>query len=1476
MIRSLRNIGIVLLLLLLTVGGLLFLTAKSFRVQTYLARHFAQRMSEDLGAKVSLERLEFSPFTNVALHGILICDRGGDTLIAAERISLGIRRLNLKENRFRFSELEFYRADFRLRQIDSAGTDNLTFLTDYFSQGGTPSEPEPFFLSVSDVVLHGCAFSYRNPFAPPPASETAVNLDDIEVTAIHGRFSDLSTSGDTTRLRSEAFSFREKSGFAMEHLGSAIEIHPGGIALSEMNLVTEHSNLEGRYAMIHEQWSDYKEFTSLIKLDADFDNSLIHFSDIGRFAPQMPENDFSLRITGGVRGTVADLRGRDLFVIAGERTIFRGNFDMLGLPDFNNTFIDLRIAQLSSEYADLERIRLSWDNAPDSGTLPRELERAGSMFFSGSFTGFASDLVAFGELTTEVGKLKMDLNAKGEQGSDKVRYTGNLETLGFDIGHILEIPELSTVAAKAAIEAESEGTVTFARLDGKIKSLVFKGYNYKNMDVQGELRSRRFAGKVFSRDPNVDLNFSGLVDFEPARPVFNFTAEVNNLNLTALNLVDLPDPFYFSSSIAMTGQGSGLADFSGSLSAHNSFLCYGDTVRLLNEAVLSAAGDDSGRKITLTSDIADVSITGVYNTSELYKGFHQMASMVMPSLRTDDDYEFSHRQDYEFSVQYKASDLVSSLLVDGLGIAPNTTLYGSFDNRSGRMDVLLRSDSIRYGSYALYNLVLNASKQDETFVSSVFLSELDVGGYILENPDISLKAFNDLVDFKLDWLNSDRSGSGEVALRANVIDFRTVQVDVDTLRIAARESTWRMTRPVRLNIDTTGVFVDGLIMANNAQRISAFGKLGSSERDEVLVTLKDIDLGYLDSLGLNLDYSFRGIANADLNVTGVLKNPVISASAGISNFTVNDTEIGDLTLLSNYGRATDVLDLEGSLTKQGFAVANFKGEYAVKEEEPLSGVLSLDNLDLGLVNLLELEEVDQFSGRANGEITVSGDLSSPRTNGYIDFEKAGFRVDYLNVFFEFSDRVRVEEDWLGIDYKPLADQEGNTGFVVASAFHDNFSDWSYDVSADVKDFLVLDTDRTMNEIFYGSARASGFLQIGGYDDFLEISIEAKTGRGTVLKLPLDRSSDVTLENFVYFINRDAKSTEEREANLDGVSLRINVEATPDAEIQLIFDERAGDIMRAKGSGILTLEISPSGEFEMFGRYEITEGSYLFTLQNLINKQFRVRSGSTVSWYGSPYEADLDIDAVYNLRTQLFPVMIENRDRYRTREDVNVVLKLTDKLLNPAISFSIELPQSTEIERSQLASALSTTQQLNQQVFALLILNRFLPVLPEQEGQGSAGGGFAGLGSATTSDFVSTQISNWLSEISNDFEIGLNYRPGDQISNQEIAVALSTQIFNERVLVSGNFGVTSPTEMQYTRGQSGLVGDFLLEYLITEDGRLRMKVFNETNPYEVFDQVGSIYTQGVGLIYQEDFNTLDEFFKKMTTLFSNDKVEKVLP
>jgi hypothetical protein len=429
------------------------------------------------------------------------------------------------------------------------------------------------------------------------------------------------------------------------------------------------------------------------------------------------------------------------------------------------------------------------------------------------------------------------------------------------------------------------------------------------------------------------------------------------------------------------------------------------------------------------------------------------------------------------------------------------------------------------------------------------------------------------------------------------------------------------------------------------------------------------------------------------------------------------------------------------------------------------------------------------------------------------------------------------------------------------------------VDAEVSNFFLLNTTLEMNDTYYGTAYGTGNIQLGGYDGFLEINIDATTEKGTSLKLPLDDSDDVTMENFVYFINPNQVDSVDREVNLQGVQLRLNIDATPDAEVQLIFDQKAGDIIRSRGAGKITFEISPTGEFLMFGRYEIEEGSYLFTLKNLINKQFELRKGGVIGWYGDPYQADIDLSASYLVRTPLFPIMIENQDLYRGRENVFVVLNLQEKLMNPAIKFNIELPQATETERAQLASVVNTTQQLNQQVFSLLILNRFLPVQATTEEQSITVTGVGGFGSATTSDFVSTQISNWLSEISNQFDIGVNYRPGDQISNQEIAVALSTQLFNERLYVSGSVGVTSASETQYTQGQNGILGDFMVEYSITPDGKIRLKVFNETNPYELVSTSSSIYTQGVGLVYQEDFDTLDEFFKEVKSLFSKDTVKK---
>ncbi len=1447
------------------------MVAKSYTVQTYVAQRLANMMSDDLGAEVKLDRLAFDPIRSLVLHGLLIHDQQGDTLVSAESISLGIKRIALKRNKFSFSDLELTRTDFRLRQIDEDGATNLDFILDYFggsSPDSTASKPE-FQISASGFSMVDCHFSYLNTFADSTSFPEGFDMNNVQVSDINGRIEAFSLADDTIRFEARQLTFEERSGLELRELQALVVINPNAIALEKMVLESAESRLEGSLSLNHESWADYQKFMSKVVWDADFSESRLSFSDLGYFTKTLYNRNVPLYLSGKVQGPIANLKGRGLLVIAGDHTTFRGNVDMMGLPDFDNTFIDLRVTQLSSNYNDLEMLRSRINPNATGPGLPLELKRAGSIFFTGSFTGFPSNFVAFGELTTEAGNLELDLKLESAENSKVLVSSGNAVAQRFDIGRIMAEPDLGTVSAKVRIEAESDEKINYARMTGDIESITYRGYTYSKITIDGELNKQRFSGNLRSRDPNVDFTFIGMVDLSGSSPMYDFRADVHNLELSTLNLIDLPKAFSFSSSIEMSGRGGDLTDFAGRLSAGNSFICYGDTTLLLESVVLSSLGDDANRKITLTSDVVDIGLVGKYKVNELYDGFHQMLAIVMPSYRDRRDMNFRAEQVYDFSLNYKVQNAVTGVLVEGLGIAAQTSLYGSFDNQSGRIEVSLRSGEIKYKDYVLSDLVLNATKQGEIALIGLKSGQAQISGLPIENADLTVKASNDLVQVNFGWLNSDQSSSGELGMQAVLYDFQTMSLLIDSLQFTARKSTWALAQPSRIDLDTSGVFIDGFTLANGEQRIQAFGKLGKDTEDEAMVLLHAIDLAYLDSLGIESAQDLQGIVEADIRLQSALREPIVTAKSSITGLSIDDISIGDISAFSTYDRDSNTLMLDGSLVKAAFKILDFQGSYAIGEELPLDGKLFLRDFDLDVINVLNLGVVDAFSGRANGSIDVQGALAAPVLKGEINFDKARFRVDYLNTFFEFSDLVRVEEDWIGIDYKPIYDQEGNKGFVVASVFHDNFSAWSYDISAEVEQFMVLNTDRSMNNIFYGTARATGFLQIGGFDDFLEISIDAKTGRGTNIRLPLDEPSDVTLENFVHFVSRDAVPETRRGNDLEGISMRLNIEATPDAEIQLIFDERAGDIIRGKGRGLVTLEIAPTGEFQMFGRYEITEGSYLFTLQNLINKQFQVRPGGTVSWYGDPYEADIDIDAVYSLRTQLYPIMLENRERYRTREDVNVVLNLSEKLTNPVIDFNIELPQTTDLERSQLESAVSTTQQLNQQVFALLILNRFLPVI-EEDGQG----GFGGLGSATTSDFISTQISNWLSEISDDFEIGVNYRPGDQISNQEIAVALSTQLFNERVLVSGQFGVTSPNEMQAAQGQSGIVGDFLLEYLITEEGKVRLRVFNETNPYENFSTAGSIYTQGVGLVLMEEFDTIEEFLDKLGSLFTKDKASKV--
>ena len=500
-----------------------------------------------------------------------------------------------------------------------------------------------------------------------------------------------------------------------------------------------------------------------------------------------------------------------------------------------------------------------------------------------------------------------------------------------------------------------------------------------------------------------------------------------------------------------------------------------------------------------------------------------------------------------------------------------------------------------------------------------------------------------------------------------------------------------------------------------------------------------------------------------------------------------------------------------------------------------------------------------------GEIAVEGEGDAPLLNGLLKLDKSKFHVNYLNTSYSVDDQIIVQPDFIGFNLIKIIDSKGSPAIATGTVFHDNYSKFNYDIGLEFTNFFSLNTTAKDNELFYGVGYASGNANIAGYSNKLILELDLKTEKGTDFKIPLEEGVDVSNSDFLVFTNSpDYNKEKAEEVDLSGIDLSFDLEITPDAKLQIIFDEQIGDIIKAQGNGDLNMIINSIGDFNIYGQYLVDKGDYLFTLQNVINKRFEIAQGSSIYWDGDPYQAVLNMSAIYKLRAPLYDLFpSDSSDDFKRRTPIELALKLNDNLMVPSINFDISLPEASEQTKRQLQSVLYINntdvnpQEMNQQVFGLLVLNRFLP----SSTSGATDGGYnAGAQSLNNGyEFVSNQLSNWASRLSDKFDVGLKYQPADELNTDQFDVSVSTQFFQDRLTFDGNLGYTGDNP-DLQNQNSGFVGEFTAVYKLNKDGRYRVKGFNRSVTNSLL-QLNSPYTQGIGLFYREDFDTLGELWRK---------------
>jgi hypothetical protein len=452
--------------------------------------------------------------------------------------------------------------------------------------------------------------------------------------------------------------------------------------------------------------------------------------------------------------------------------------------------------------------------------------------------------------------------------------------------------------------------------------------------------------------------------------------------------------------------------------------------------------------------------------------------------------------------------------------------------------------------------------------------------------------------------------------------------------------------------------------------------------------------------------------------------------------------------------------------------------------------------------------------------------------------------------------VYFDQKSIRFEHIKVNDVNGNQADLNGVIYHNHLSDFVFNIEINARNFQALNTTFTDNELFYGTAYATGKVKITGPLDLIKLNMALRSEKYTLINIPLTNPEEVSKSSFITFINTNetVQVKKEESTKLTGIDMTVELDATPDAEIRLIFDSKIGDIIKGRGNGNLTMTIDPLGEFKMYGNYQVVSGDYLFTLQNLLNKKFVISPGGNIRWSGSPYDAEVDIEGIYKLKTSLYDLLQDTA--YKKRVQVEVILKLTDKLFNPNIAFTIKVPDVDPTTETLINRYINTEQELNKQTMSLLVLNRFSRA-SDVEYAGTSSSGI----SANVSEVLSQQLSIWASQISDAFDVGVNYRAADEFSQEELEVALSTNLFNDRVTVDGAVNVS-----ENNTNTSNLVGDFNVEVKVSKDGRLRFKAFNKSVENTIVNNYASQYTPGIGIFYREEFNTFRELYQRFRNHF----------
>lgn len=1414
------------------------------------------RVNSDFGTHITIDKVKISVFGGVKIQNVLILDHHKDTLIYSKIVNTNILDVNrLLEGDLLFKKISLDGVLFDMITYKGEKKTNMDVFIDAFDSGKPPTGKHTLFKTGKAFINHG---HFRL------MDYNRVNPKDIDFKNVNIELTDFKLYGPDVNTTINKLSFLDYRGLFIEDLSAVFSYTKKKIELKNLDLKTPESKIKADVALNY-KIQDFARFNDKVKFDITIKSASIATNDIRHFYKELGVNQHFYINRADIKGSLNDLYISHLRMVDSRKSRIEGNINFKNIfgKAHQRFYMDGDFSQINSSYDNLVTM------LPNvlGKKLPIELKTLGNFWMEGSTQLTATAIDAALNLKSEIGRVQSVFSMTNIDFIDKATYTGNVVFENFEVGTFLNRTDLGKVSMDVNVVGKGfTEKYLNTQLKGVVRKIDYNKYTYNNVTVNGNFKLPYYKGQISVHDPNLEMDFDGLLDLSAKVNKYDFHINVDHADLSKLKFVK-DSVSKFKGDVVVQVTGNSIENLQGNIYIkETSYQNIKDTYIFDDFNINSTFDENRIRTLTINSpDIIDGKVVGNFQFAQLGR----LTRNSLGSLYTNFKPEKVNKGQF-LKFNFTVYSKIVEILYPEISLATNTVLKGNIKSDNQEFKMNFNSPKIKYAKNTFDNIRVAIDNKNPLFNAFVELDSIKTPYYKIRDFSLINITTKDTLLFRSEFKGGEK---GEDYFNLNL--YHTIDknnnnvVGISKSEMKFKENLWYLNE--KDTPDNKIVFdkllknfnFDNLVLSHENQSVALNGEIKDRLNKDLELTFKDVDLYKITPLSSK--FVFSGNVNGAIHFKQNNQVYKPTASIVIDKLNINKTDLGVLKFNIEGDQNLEKFTIDSYLQNNNLESFNANGSFEVVNKKTILDLkLKLDKFNLGVFSALGGNVLSNIRGFVTGNSVVTGDVNKPKISGRLFVDKAGLTIPYLNVDYQLSDRSVVDliDEKFLFRNNTITDSKFNTkGLLNGSIEHNNFSDWKLDFSIASRKLVVLDTKDSEDAAYYGTAFINGDATIKGPTNALFIKIDAKSEKGTDVKIPINYAESVGENSFIHFITPKEKYNKkmgivENTHKYNGLELEFDLDITPDAEVEVILDRNSGHGMRGKGYGSLLFKINTLGKFQMWGDFQAYEGTYNFKYGGLIDKKFDVKKGGSITWEGNPMRAQLNLQAVY--KTIANPAVLLDNSSFNRKVPVNVVIGIQGDLASPEPDFNIEFPTVSNVLKSEIQYKLYDKDVRQTQALYLLSSGGFLS--PEGVNQSDFSGSLFETASSLLGDILKTD--------SDKFKVGLNYVSPDRRIGKEtdgrVVATISSKI-NERITINGKVGVPFGGI-----NESAVVGDVEVQYRVNQDGTMNLRLFNRENDINYIGQ-GIGYTQGMGVTYEVDFDTFRELVSK---IFKKYKIKKV--